>query len=112
MSEHTKGTWREGKAGGSIVTDVPIEGWEMTAECREFYGGQVIAESIAPCNMPLLLSAPDLLVALKWAMSNISPPTRRIAGQNESYCDGYEHAERTLVAAESRATIQSAGGGK
>ncbi len=64
MSEHTPEPWRDGKGGRSIVADSD-QGRE---ECGypnelEHYGGHLIAESIAPCNKPLIKAAPVLLAA-------------------------------------------------
>lgn len=67
---HTGGTWKKGKAFGSIVTD-KYEGVEAaySPETLETYGGYVIAESVSERNMPILLAAPDLLAACEQALS-------------------------------------------
>jgi hypothetical protein len=63
---HTPGPWRAGKDNyGGIVADHPIEGGVMGTDDVEHYGGYLIAETVAPCNKPLIAAAPELLVALK-----------------------------------------------
>lgn len=64
-AKHTPGPWRQGKAGG-IVSDHPVP--EMSgADAVEYYGGHLIAESIAPRNRPLICAAPEMLDALERA---------------------------------------------
>lgn len=63
----TPGPWRAGKHYGAIVADHPVEGQGMDARGVEAYGGQLIAESIAPCNRPIITAAPDMLGALHGA---------------------------------------------
>lgn len=69
MAEHTPGPWRVGKAGGAVVTDTPPAWVKEPAtldDCEVvFYGGYVIAESIAPCDQTLIAAAPDLLAACR-----------------------------------------------
>lgn len=62
---HTKGPWRIGKNYGGIVADHPIEGGVMGTEDVEAYGGYLIAETVAPCNKPIIAAAPQLLEAVK-----------------------------------------------
>lgn len=68
MGQHTGGNWKFGKPGDSIVTDVPIEGTPMGADAVDYYGGYLIAESVAPCNRPLLAAAKDMYECLEWFM--------------------------------------------
>lgn len=68
--QHTPGPWHEGsnncaRVYGAIVSDSPIEGQNMMPEDVTHYGGQLIAESIAPCNRPIISAAPDMLEALE-----------------------------------------------
>ena len=63
-AQHTPGPWRAGNAGGSVVGDARID--EVPgSEHIEYYGGHLVAESIAQRNVPLIAAAPDLLEALK-----------------------------------------------
>lgn len=68
---HTKGPWRPGpQQYGAIVSDNPHPGVSYGPEPA--YGGYVIAESVLPCNMPLIIAAPDLLAAAKFALHAIA----------------------------------------
>ena len=67
-STHTPGPWRTGKACGAVVADsaegIRIRG-AVDADSVEYYGGNLIGESISPNNIPLIAAAPELLEALK-----------------------------------------------
>lgn len=61
----SKGTWKPGKPWGTVVTENP-EGFppSESEESIEFYGGHLIAESIAKKDdQKLIVAAPDLLAA-------------------------------------------------
>jgi hypothetical protein len=58
---NTPGPYRVGKPGGSIVSDHPVENGASGHDDVEYYGGYLVAETVAPCNQPLLSAAPDLL---------------------------------------------------
>lgn len=64
MSKHTPGPWREGARYGAIVADHPVEGMYQGADAVEYYGGHVVAESVAPCNRALIAAAPEMLEIL------------------------------------------------
>ena len=72
--QHTLGPWRPGKDYGSIVTDSSEGIGQLDDGNLKFYGGNVIAETVAPCNMPLICAAPELLEALKRLLSGINNP--------------------------------------
>lgn len=59
----TRGPWRIGKQGGSVVADYPVPGMNGS-DATDYYGGHLIAESITPSNAKLIAAAPDLLEAL------------------------------------------------
>lgn len=61
---HTKGPWRRGACGG-IVADYPVEGGVHGTDEVDFYGGHLIAETVAEVNAPLLIAAPDMLALLQ-----------------------------------------------
>ena len=60
---HTKGPWRVGN-GGCVVADHPVPGMNGRIAV-EYYGGHLIAESIAPQNRPIIAAAPTMLILLK-----------------------------------------------
>ena len=65
--QHTPGPWRRGKIGGCVVADHPVP--EIGgSDAVDYYGGHLIAESIAPQNVPLIAAAPELLDALESAV--------------------------------------------
>jgi hypothetical protein len=64
-TQHTPGPWRRGKASDSIVSDQPVQDGPGGPDCVEYYGGHLIAESVALCNQPVLIAAPDLLETLR-----------------------------------------------
>lgn len=62
MSAHTQGPWRAGR--GCVVADHPVP--EMNgSDAVDYYGGHLIAESIAPQNIPPIAAAPELLTSLQ-----------------------------------------------
>lgn len=66
VSGHTPGPWRKGKWGGSVVANHRAPRVAGSDEV-EFYGGHLIAESIAPQNIPLIAAAPRMSDAL-WSL--------------------------------------------
>lgn len=64
-TKFTPGPWRVGKDGGSIVADSPVGGHEQDEQTTEYYGGQVICETVSDCNKPLIAAAPKLLEECK-----------------------------------------------
>lgn len=62
---HTKGPWRRGNDGRSIVADYPIENGLNSSDDVQYYGGYLIAESCSGVNIPLLIVAPELLQLLQ-----------------------------------------------
>jgi hypothetical protein len=61
--EFSKGKWKEGKHWGTVVTD-DGEGFprKVGHDETEYYGGYLIAESVAKkADVKLISSAPDLL---------------------------------------------------
>ena len=64
MSAHTPGPWRRGKCYQSIVADAPVPGIKGSDDV-EAYGGNLIAESVATQNIPLIAAAPELLAVLQ-----------------------------------------------
>jgi hypothetical protein len=61
---HTPGPWREGKWGGSVVTDTPPDRMGYVYEIL-WYGGYVICESASRTDISVISAAPDLLAACK-----------------------------------------------
>ena len=61
----TPGPWRAGKNCGAVVTDSPIEGYPQDEESVEFYGGYVVCEAVAECNMSAIIAVPIMLKTLR-----------------------------------------------
>ena len=61
----TPGPWRDGKYCGAIVSDSPIEGYTQDEGSVKFYGGYVVCESVAACNMSAIIAVPIMLAALR-----------------------------------------------
>lgn len=59
-----KPTWRPGKQPGTVVTDRIADGPELASHI-DFYGGYLVAESIAPENVGPISATVDLLEAAK-----------------------------------------------
>lgn len=65
--KHTPGPWRAGSGTGgkgSVVSDQLAVGALNGSDAIEYYGGNLIAESVAPENIQLIAAAPELLAAL------------------------------------------------
>jgi hypothetical protein len=64
---HTGGTWSIGKTGGCIVTTAEIAGCPGSGHNdAEYYGGNLICESVyRPADAHLIAAAPALLAALQ-----------------------------------------------
>lgn len=54
------GPWRVGKIKSTVVCDSHICGL-IGANARDYYGGNLIGESVAPNNVRLIAAAPALL---------------------------------------------------
>lgn len=68
MSTHTQGPWRAGSGTGgkgSVVSDQLAEGALGGSDAVDYYGGNLIAESVAQENIPLIAAAPELLAVLQ-----------------------------------------------
>lgn len=60
-AKHTPGPWKKGKTADSIVSDSNEGiGQLHDTDTVEFYGGFVVAESVASCNEGLIMLAPDM----------------------------------------------------
>ncbi len=63
---HTPGPWRRSKATFQAVVCDTSNGLIGCTDAEvEVYGGYLVAESIAPCNLNIIAAAPDMLDALK-----------------------------------------------
>lgn len=63
--ERRQTRWRAGKTGGAVVSDVLPKDAVGGSEDADYYGGYLIAESIAPSMVSLVSAAPELLAALE-----------------------------------------------
>lgn len=70
---HTPGPWRKSNVSDAIISEnnkgLPPHAFE---ESKKYYGGYVIAETVASCNMPLLLAAPDLFNSIRYFIMSIT----------------------------------------
>lgn len=93
MTKHTPGPWRVSR--GAVVADHPVP--EIGgSDATDYYGGHLIAESIAPQNRAVIAAAPDMLAALKMVTATCGP---------SAYWDGetrafLEAAEAAIAKAE------------
>lgn len=108
--KHTPKPWADGGPADSIVSQ-SNEGLApythtYSEECLAYYGGYVIAESVAPCNKAVLKAAPDLLIACELAKSLLE--ALRIdhnvgqllaPGYEESYKSIEDHLETAIAKA-------------
>jgi hypothetical protein len=60
----TPGPWWVGRNERSVVCNTEIPEWH-TADSVEYYGGHLVAESMAPANARLIAAAPELAEALE-----------------------------------------------
>ena len=60
----THGPWRVGK-NGEVVTDSVVGLGPCDAETLEYYGGNVICETVTPSNAALIAVAPEILEILQ-----------------------------------------------
>jgi len=103
---HSKGTWRIGKNGGTVVTDC-LDGFEEKTghggqEAVDYYGGALIAESIMKKDdAKIIAAAPDLLNEnienlkfLEW----LSTKTREYSMWSDKVQELYQRIESTRKA--------------
>jgi hypothetical protein len=62
--ERRQTKWRAGRAG-TVVSDVLPKDACGGSEDKDYYGGYLIAESVAPSMVSLIAAAPELLEALE-----------------------------------------------
>ncbi len=60
---HTTGPWRIGKAA-AVVSDHPVPEIHGS-DSLDYYGGHLIAESIAPQNLAIIAASPEMLDCLE-----------------------------------------------
>jgi hypothetical protein len=99
----TPGPYRLGRAH-TIVADVlpecPLGGSEDTT----YYGGYLIAESVAECNRPLLAASPEMFAALEELASAVAGALATGAikgGYHNVLAADHERAEAALAKARS-----------
>lgn len=71
MIRPTAGPWRRGNFGQAVVADTPVTGGALGGDNIEAYGGHLIAESIAPCNLPAIIATPALLEAVTYVLDRV-----------------------------------------
>jgi len=74
MNKHTPTPWRAGKVGDCIVSDqqVRIGRIEEVRSEIDYYGGYIVAESMAPENRDFILTACNSHEALVEALKRIA----------------------------------------
>jgi hypothetical protein len=90
MSEarHTPKPWRYNPQAGAVVCDTQVGPVPLDPETREYYGGEVIAETVTPANGKLIERAPELLEALEeishlWAQPPNCADIMDVSGVND-----------------------------
>lgn len=74
--EITKGVWKVGRFGFEVVSDGehPHRGFNDPVY-KKFAGGALIADNVRnPADLKLILSAPDLLLAVEYLRENVALP--------------------------------------
>ena len=59
-------SWKLGNPRGTVVSAHPQQDALSGADAIEYYGGYLVAESVAPSNQALIAAAPSMLGALKY----------------------------------------------
>ena len=74
-AQHTPGPWRHSTQGrfAIVVGDHPVPGVKGSDEVA-YYGGHLIAESVAPQNAPLIAASPDLLALVRQYRNDLLYP--------------------------------------
>lgn len=93
---HTPGPWRVGTWGGSVVADYPIP--VGGSDDVDYYGGHLVAESIAPQNTPIIAAAPELLAAAKKLRHAVY--ALGLDPVDEDFCSILEQADLAIAKAE------------
>jgi len=57
--------WKVGKQKTTVVSTHPVDDQIPGSDSTEYYGGYLVAESVAPSRAPLLAASPKLYKALK-----------------------------------------------
>lgn len=76
MAKHFPAPWVDGNPSDAIVTKTMPEGYNNTTLIEE-YGGYLIAETVSPCNKPLIKAAPRMLALLEKALPMIEEEASR-----------------------------------
>lgn len=69
-TKHTPGPYRIGKHGNSIVSDSTVDGMSGANE-PEYYGGNMVAESVTPANAALIVHRVNVHEELVGALERI-----------------------------------------
>jgi len=62
---HSPAPWRPGPMIATVVSDGPPNGPAIRGADDRAYGGYLIAESIAPANLPIVVVAPEAVALLR-----------------------------------------------
>jgi hypothetical protein len=77
--KHTPGPWIIGY-NSFIFCKTPIS--PVSRDSLEYYGGYLICDNVAPQNLPIIASAPELLEVLKDARNFIQDQGEDISGMH------------------------------
>jgi len=89
MAKHFPAPWVDGIPSDAIVAKQMPEGYDNTTLIEE-YGGYLVAETVAPCNKPLIKRAPSMLGLLEKAWPIIAQEAERREDWGERH-DAMEH---------------------
>lgn len=81
LNEASCGKWRRGKKGHSVVSDIPASIEDGSENAKIFYGGCLIAESIAPENVDFIACAKDDVAYLLGNVAELLEENKRIKEQ-------------------------------
>lgn len=86
--KHTPGPWKQSPDKGAVIADQPHSGTYTDVENHRAYKGYMIAESIHPENMPIIMLAPALLANLTALVTDLEVLMNNSKGVSGLYKNG------------------------
>lgn len=74
----TEGTWSAGIPGGAIISDQHVEHGPNGCDCVRYYGGHLIAESIAKRNLEFIAACNP--AAIRALLADLDAKTEALKG--------------------------------